>query len=555
MQKFLCLLLLFPVFVRAQTIAIFGNDHICGNDPGNFWAIATGISEPHYKWFVNRSNVGGDSSVLIAYSLNYGDTIRCQLTNGVGDSVFSNSNDIIVNVDRYNYAEVFYLGSPLDPVFNLCLGKSVSIVMYGGFPTVQSKHGHVYISSYKATAISAGIDTLFTIAGNPCGGVDTFYRQLTILDPPLIPGTITANAKEVCPGDTLHMYTTTTEAAQWISKNGYTTTVGRSPAVVTGITPGIDTIWLRVYNACYSQLTPIGITVLPPANITGLDKFCKGDSITLTNSYPGGTWSSSNTSIATIDQSGHMIGIIDDTVFISYTLGTCTVNKREVVKPLPVISGNKGICPGNAITLSSDLPGNQWSSSNTAIAVIDNTGKMYGLSSGNAIISYTDTIGCSFSVEVTVNPFPPAISGNTDICLNRRAYLYNNAPGGKWKTSDLSTAAIDSLTGLVHGNSSGFATITYTLPTGCATAAFIKVGYCYEPQLIYPNPSLNEVIIEADTILYSEYAIINSEGKMVAHAPIAQTFTTVDIRYLPLGVYFIHLWSPNMDFVQKFVKE
>lgn len=632
MQKFLCLLLLLPAMIRAQTIAITAtSDTICNGTIARFAATAGGMASPHYQWKINNVTAGTDSSGFTTSSLSNGDTVRCLLTNSSGTTVYATSDSIIMVVENMpdagvitgpdlvcyhssivltdtvpggiwsaendnasvsagvvtglrvmpgfdfivwsTYDSIFYtvtnscgsdvasilieihplpnawffLGlDPRNPVYKFCVGQDVDIDSKAGYGCdMYSLHGRAYYWGSQVTGLSDGEDTLVGVCNGPCGS-DTFYYPITVIAPPSPLSPILPHKQNICIGDTIQLFDSS--AGSWHATNK-NVSINATTGVVVGLRTGLDTIGLNAANYCGSKWTYTTITIDPPDIIRSADSLCLHGTALVTNDYPGGIWKSFDTSIITIDQKGSLFAVNGSSTFVSYTLGLCTVIQKKTISPLPVINDNHSICAGRNTFLTANVTGNEWLSNDNTIATVDNFGMVHGVSGGTVSIIYTDTIGCSTTAEFTVNPLPPSITGNTEICLNRSAYLYNNAPGGKWNTGDLSTAAIDSLTGLVHGNSSGFATITYTLPTGCATAAFIKVGYCYEPQLIYPNPSHNEVIIEADTILYSEYAIINSEGKMVAHAPIAQTFTTIDIRYLPLGVYFIHLWSPNMDFV------
>ncbi|MDR6968960.1 gliding motility-associated-like protein [Flavobacterium arsenatis] len=56
--------------------------------------------------------------------------------------------------------------------------------------------------------------------------------------------------------------------------------------------------------------------------ITGDDKLCVGETLQLSNATPGGTWSSSDESIATVDANGLVTGIVSNFVDIIYTLNS-----------------------------------------------------------------------------------------------------------------------------------------------------------------------------------------------------------------------------------------
>src|SRR6202012_4797636 len=140
---------------------------------------------------------------------------------------------------------------------------------------------------------------------------------------------------------------------------------------------------------------------------------------TILSDAGGGTWSSVNTGIATVNfGSGVVGGISADTVTIRYTTPAgCIVSAIVTVNPLPAtITGNANICLGSTTTLS-DAGGGTWSSNNTARAtVVTGTGVVTGITLGTASITYKLSTGCSISTVVTVNPLPNAITGTLSAC-------------------------------------------------------------------------------------------------------------------------------------------
>ncbi len=94
-----------------------------------------------------------------------------------------------------------------------------------------------------------------------------------------------------------------------------------------------------------------GITVAP---ITGNTNICVGTPSQLSDATSGGTWSSSNTSVATVDNTGLVSGIAPGSAIIKYTVNISGCD-RVVYKPITiysvpvltsaVISGIKNVCP------------------------------------------------------------------------------------------------------------------------------------------------------------------------------------------------------------------
>ncbi len=80
-------------------------------------------------------------------------------------------------------------------------------------------------------------------------------------------------------------------------------------------------------------------TPAPLTPITGLTSVCTGSTISLANATTGGTWSSSNNSIATINQSGLVTGLSSGNATITYTIGQGICNRFV---SLPILIENCG---------------------------------------------------------------------------------------------------------------------------------------------------------------------------------------------------------------------
>lgn len=220
----------------------------------------------------------------------------------------------------------------------------------------------------------------------------------------------------------------------------------------------------------------------PLSPITGTFTACPGDTATLSNTDPGGVWSSTDIAVATIDPAtGLMTAVAAGTAVISYTIGADFATEVITVNPLPVvaaITGANQVCVGGSITLANDTAGGVWSSSDVVVATVDGTtGVVSGLSAGTANISYTVTNGCgSTSVQhtITVNAIPAAISGTLEVCVGSATTLSSSSTGGTWVSSTPSVATIGT-SGIVSGVAAGTTDITYTL-SGCITTAVVTAS-------------------------------------------------------------------------------
>ncbi len=204
--------------------------------------------------------------------------------------------------------------------------------------------------------------------------------------------------------------------------------------------------------------------VLP---ITGTPVTCIGGTISLSDATPGGTWSSSNTSIATIGSlSGICSGISGGTAIISYTVSSVSSITTVTVMPVPLgITGLTTICMGSTTTLVDGSPGGVWSSGNTSVATIGTGGVVTGVSAGTSVISYSIGTGCVVTTVMTIMLTPAPITGTTNLCQGSTSCLTDITPGGYWSTSDPTVATVGSATGCVYGVGPVTAIISYTLPS------------------------------------------------------------------------------------------
>ena len=128
--------------------------------------------------------------------------------------------------------------------------------------------------------------------------------------------------------------------------------------------------------------------------IAGSGISCIGQTNTLTDSATGGVWTSSNSSIATINNTtGVVTGVAGGTVTISYTVGTScstTVTRAITVNATPAVAGIAGtdsVCAGSSITLTNITTGGTWASSDTTVASITSSGTATGIMAGTTTIS------------------------------------------------------------------------------------------------------------------------------------------------------------------------
>jgi len=207
--------------------------------------------------------------------------------------------------------------------------------------------------------------------------------------------------------------------------------------------------------------------------------YCIGGTGTVVNATGGGTWSSSDPSVASI---GSLSGVVNTsatgTASISYNHpGGCVATANVTVNSVPASSvGDSIVCAGGSIVLTNPTTGGVWASSSSSLASVSTTGVVSGVAPGTVGISYSFSLpGCYTINTVTVNSTLASISGPTNICIGSSATQTHGVAGGTWTSSTPSKATINSSTGVVTGISAGSSTITYTVSSGCYTTRVIYI--------------------------------------------------------------------------------
>jgi len=269
----------------------------------------------------------------------------------------------------------------------------------------------------------------------------------------------------------------------WAGSSG-TTGIACPVCPSTTITPstsGASVYTLTATTGVCSATATESITTYPtPTAITGIASICAGSTTTLADSVSGGTWSSSDVTIATVDPvTGIVSGVATGSATITYMVGTCTATMIVNVGTSgpSAITGILAVCGGATTTLSDSISGGTWVSGSTGIASVNPvTGVVTGLSGGSAVISYTTGCGAPATITVSVTPGPASIAGATSECVGSSVTLTDATSGGSWSASSGSIVATGSSSGIVLGLTPGVVTITYSVGCGQSTSSFTVNG-------------------------------------------------------------------------------
>lgn len=303
-----------------------------------------------------------------------------------------------------------------------------------------------------------------------------------------------SSSSPVCTGELLSFTGTASGGIpgytySWSGPDGFSSTM-LSPSIpsVASTAAGVYTLVVTDALNCSTTSVPVTTTVTvntSPAPITGTTHVCPLLTTTLSSLSAGGTWSSSNTGIATVGAAtGIVTGVAAGTATITYTVGTLCFATTTVTVDTPpsAITGNLSVCVAASGSLTVTPAPGTWTIDDITKATIGSaTGIVTGISAGTANVTYTTASGCIAVAIQTVHPLPVAIAGPSGVCIGASVTLTNATSGGTWISSNTTIATIGSLSGVVTANAIGTTTISYILTTtGC---------YVTRVQTVNPLPS------------------------------------------------------------------
>ena len=221
--------------------------------------------------------------------------------------------------------------------------------------------------------------------------------------------------------------------------------------------------------------------------IAGPRTGCVGNTVLLyetDSTATGGTWSSSNASIATVNPStGHVTGVSAGTCIITYTFGSSVSTYTFMVTagPAPITGIPSPFCPGATATLASTTSGGTWSSSSSYVASINSSSGIVGAPAsavygGTTTISYTTSTGCAATATLTVSPtaLADSIMGAWTLCIGSSSTFTISTTGGTWSSSNAGIATVNPSTGSVTGVAVGTANISYTVSGPCGGMSAVQ---------------------------------------------------------------------------------
>lgn len=353
----------------------------------------------------------------------------------------------------------------------------------------------VYGTTRNITVPATGVSKTYAVILTPYAGYgcnDTLYTR--VIDSSIVGGTAALPGRKVCVGDTVIF--TASGIGTWSSSAPLIATIGATSGIVTGISSGVAAITYTLATGCtYTSSVTVNTT---PAIISGDTVICVGSSGSAFNIIPGGTWSSSSPSIASIGSGGAITGHAPGVAVISYTLpGGCYKTKTITVNPLPssvVISldpDKLAFCVGDIIGLHASISGGFWS-------IVSGHALLAG-STLTAVTPGTDTVlyvlhnicgSYTASRVFTVLSPPPVPYGDLTVCMGDTIVLKDSLPGGTFSGGWPQVVYFFPDSCMVIGYIASTAIISYTMPNGCKSVVEVTVNPWPREPLFYESLDL-----------------------------------------------------------------
>ncbi len=499
---------------------------LCTDDTGNIFCNEVSCS-------CRKIRVSCDSIFQVGgnfYDQGYSDNVNSNLSNmntpyglcsAPGGTVYiaDQTNNRIRKVIQLSATPTFAFGEAqsINPcsgnAFSLDSQLSITDINVGETETwsVLSAPVNGTLAGFPATGTSVGVTSIVLPSGvtyttpSSFTGTDSFkvlvsdgtYSDIVTIYVTVQPGTAgtISGTTDICPSSSATLLASV-PGGIWSASNA-NASIDASTGAVVGVVVGFDTVIYTVYASCYiSTSTVVTIHALPAAGvISGPAALCAGASTSLTESVPGGVWSTMYPAYATVSSGGVLTGLSYGTDDVEYTTSNawCSAVAYKYItinSAVTDITGTPSLCIGTSYPFYDGFSGGIWTSSNTN-ASVDVSGNVTGVSSGAVTISYTNTGTCGtatavYPLTIYVSPDAGSISGPSSVCTGATIPFAATVAGGSW--SDLTGyASVDPVTGIVTGTFAGTDSIVYTVTSGgCSSEveAFVTIATAPDPGII-----------------------------------------------------------------------
>ncbi|WP_348713677.1 beta strand repeat-containing protein, partial [Tenacibaculum sp. 190524A05c] len=362
------------------------------------WSV---VGTPTGGLLVSFDSPSSPTTSLTLTNADAGDTavLRWTVTNGA--SCPTSTDDITITITESTTATLNAL-----TVTNSCQGLNngtISTSGSGGSPAYMynllfsTSSGGVFIDATATDGdndgsysdLEPGFYKVVLTDMSACGEVESAEVQIVEVATPVLP---TVSNVEYCVGDVASQLIATAPGTLiWFDTDG-TTVLGSAPTPST-VSSGETTYFVSHSDGlCESAKVPVKVTVSNPVpqTISGGSTINVGQNITLTSTTGGGSWSSSNSSIATVNtSSGEVTGVASGSVTITYsvtTAGGCVNSDTETI-----LVNDAPDAVDDTATVNEDASTTITVSTNDDIGGDGGDGEDYSLTSGPSNGTVTET--------------------------------------------------------------------------------------------------------------------------------------------------------------------
>ncbi|NDC43018.1 MAG: hypothetical protein EBZ77_15955, partial [Chitinophagia bacterium] len=349
-----------------------GSNNVCVGS-----TIALTDSAAGGVWTSGTTSVATVSSTGVVFGVSTGSAIITYTVTNTCGTAFTTTT---ITVNPLPHAGV------VTGTSSACAGTGVTFTTTGTGGTWSSANpatATVDATTGAVTGMANGfVNIKYRVAG-ACN-TDSAIRPITVLAGPEA-GTITGGAA-ICEHAAIILTASGGDLGGfWSSSNTAVATVDAATGSVGGAAAGTATISYIVNSAsCGSDTATAAITVNPlprAGSVTTPGSLCAGATGTATTTGDaGGTWSSNNNTIATIDAASGAIttlgaGIVSFKYVVTNGCGSDSSSNTLLVQPTPLagtITGSSPMCVAASTTYTtSGTTGGNWASSNPAVASVD----------------------------------------------------------------------------------------------------------------------------------------------------------------------------------------
>ena len=369
--------------------------------------------------FLSTSTIPNDTWTHVAVSVTSAGAATMYI-NGVASgsgNVTIPASSTTLSIGAFGSNSYFYFNGGLDEIRIWNVAKTASeINTYKSSDVRGFANLDLYYKLNEGTGTTAndsspnnnpGTLNNFALSGSRSNWVSSSFQDVA---------TISGNSN-VCLGSTTNLVHTAT-GGTWSSATTSVATIDAN-GIVTAVAAGTSIIsYTYTYNGCsFTDTKTITVVNSPVApTVTSTMNFCQSSTANLSATassghtlkwYTAATGGTGSTTVpvvftSTVASTSYYVSQVNTSTGCESPRAIITA----VVNPTPVVSGTNAIEVGAITTLTATTTpasSNAWTSSNTSVATVDNTGVVTAVAPGTTVITYTNSTGCGATKNITVS--------------------------------------------------------------------------------------------------------------------------------------------------------